>query len=119
MSRSTIHIRHDVPSPRLSKEQLAVLRGMLIQQREFRVDQLTELHRPSPSGPLSSPEPEIFRSLVAGARAALHEVQAALWRMEDGHYGRCVTCDGPVEIERLEILPQTSQCMACLRGPSR
>lgn len=119
MSRSTIHIRHDVPSTPLSQEQLAVLRSMLVQQREFRVDQLTELHRPAPSGLLGSTEPEIFRSLVAGARAALHEVQSALWRMEDGRYGRCVTCDGPVELERLEILPQTAQCMACQRGPSR
>lgn len=119
MSRSTVHFPHGVPPAPLSREQLAALRSMLIQQREFRVDQLTELHRPSPSGPLSSPEPEIFRSLVAGARAALHEVQAALWRIEDDRYGRCVTCDGLVEIERLEILPQTAHCMACLRGPSR
>ncbi|MDT4911230.1 MAG: DnaK suppressor protein [Pseudonocardiales bacterium] len=119
MSRSTVHIPHGVPRAALSKDHLAVLRSMLEQQREFRVDQLTQLLLPGPSSPLSSPEPEIFRSLVAGARAALHDVQAALWRMDEGRYGRCVTCGEPIELERLEILPQTAECMACQRGPHR
>jgi DnaK suppressor protein len=117
MSHSTVRIPRGAPAAALSKDQLAVLRSMLEQQREFRVDQLTQLHLPTPSSPLSSPEPEIFRSLVAGARAALHDVQKALWRMEEGRYGRCVTCDDPIELARLEILPQTAQCMSCQRAP--
>jgi DnaK suppressor protein len=118
MSRSTVHSPRGTSRAALTDDQLAVLRGMLEQQREFRVDQLTQLHLAAPSAPLSSSEPEIYRSLVAGARAALHEVQAALWRMEEGTYGRCVTCQHPVERERLEILPQTAQCMACQRVPA-
>jgi DnaK suppressor protein len=115
MSRSTL------PGPfelRLTDGRRAQLRTMLEQQREFRLDQLAQLHMPWPHGPLSSTDPEIFRSLVAGAREALREVQSALWRMDVGRYGRCVACDDPVEIERLEILPQTSLCMACQRGAS-
>jgi DnaK suppressor protein len=118
MSRSTVHVPRGAPRAPLTDDQLSVLRSMLEQQREFRVDQLTQLHLAGPSGPLSSSEPEIYRSLVAGARAALHEVQAALWRMEEGQYGRCVTCRHPIERERLEILPQTARCMACQRGPT-
>jgi hypothetical protein len=118
MSRSTVHTPHRAPRAPLSDDHLAVLRSMLQQQRDFRVDQLAQLHLPGPSGPLSSREPEIFHSLVAGARAALHEVQAALWRMEEGRYGRCVICEHPIELERLEILPQTAHCMACQRVPA-
>jgi RNA polymerase-binding transcription factor DksA len=88
---------------------------MLEEQREFRLEQLAELHRPAPLGPLGSTDPEIVRSLLSGAREALRDIQAALWRMDEGGYGSCVACGGAVEAERLEILPQTARCMACQR----
>jgi DnaK suppressor protein len=100
----------------MSGTQLEVLRGMLEEQREFRLDQLAQLHLPGPHGPLSSTDPEIFRSLVSGARAAFRADQAARWRMDEGRYGRCVTCDAEIGAERLEILPQTTYCMACQRS---
>jgi len=110
--------RSTLPCPRggnLSRPQLAELRAMLEEQREFRLDQLSQLHQPAPQGPLASADPEIFRSLVAGAREALRDIQAALWRMDEGRYGWCVSCGHGVEVERLEILPQTARCMACQR----
>jgi DnaK suppressor protein len=113
MSRSTLPRPFDVG---LSEAQLADLRAMLEEQREFRLDQLAQLHLPWPHGPLSSTDPEIFRSLVTGAREALRDVQSALWRMDDGRYGQCVACSGPVELHRLEILPQTALCTACHRS---
>jgi len=108
-----------LPAPQevqLSPHHLAVLRSMLEEQLTFRLDQLAQLHLPGPHGPLSSTDPEIFRSLVAGARAALRDVQSALWRMEEGGYGLCVGCAAPIGIARLEILPQTALCMACQRA---
>jgi DnaK suppressor protein len=108
--------RSTLPCPlggNLSQPQLAELRAMLEEQREFRLDQLSQLHQPTPDGPLASADPEIFRSLVSGAREALRDIQAALWRMDEGTYGWCVSCAGPVEVERLEILPQTARCLAC------
>ncbi len=99
----------------LSADQLTQLRAMLEEQRDFRLEQLAQLHRPGPHGPLSSTNPEIFRSLAAGARAALGDVQSALWRMDDGHYGTCVACGEPLETARLEILPQVARCMPCQR----
>jgi DnaK suppressor protein len=110
--------RSTIPCPlsgHLSDRQLTDLRAMLEEQRDFRIDQLRELHEPAPGGPLGSSDPEIFRSLVSGAREALRDVQAALWRMDEGHYGRCVACGGAVEVQRLEILPQTARCLACQR----
>jgi DnaK suppressor protein len=115
MSRSTL------PSPRhaaLSAGQLEVLRAMLNQQREFRLDQLAALRRRNPRSPLGSSNREITVTLTMAAHAALQDVVEALWRMDEGRYGVCVQCAGPVEIERLEILPQTALCMACQRSPS-
>ena len=111
--------RSTLPCPlggHLSDRQLGELRAMLEEQREFRHEQLAQLHAPTPRGPLGSTDPEIFRSLVSGAREALRDIQAALWRMDEGRYGRCISCGDAVEVERLEILPQTARCMACQRG---
>lgn len=104
------------PEP-LTAAQLAVLRAMLIEQRAFRIDQLTQLHRARPGDPLSDPDPEIERSLSAGALAALRDVERALWRIEEGTYGHCVDCDAWLPLERLEILPQTARCLSC-QGPA-
>jgi DnaK suppressor protein len=96
----------------LTQPQIAVLRGMLEQQRRFRLDQLDQLHR---SGPPSDADREISESLVAGARAALRDVVDALQRMEDGRYGVCRRCGTSLSVERLEVVPQVSLCMACQR----
>jgi RNA polymerase-binding transcription factor DksA len=111
MARSTL------PCPlggHLSNRQLGELRAMLEEQRAFRVDQLGDLR--DPTAALAGSDPEITRSLISAAGEALRDIEDALARMDAGHYGSCVACRGPVEIERLEILPQVARCMACQRG---
>jgi len=100
----------------MSTQRLDQLRSMLLEQQNFRRDQLAQLHIPGPHGPLSSNVPEIFGELAAGARAALRDVRAALDRMDAGSYGRCVQCGGQIGLERLEILPQAALCMQCQRA---
>lgn len=51
--------------------------------------------------------------LVNDLRGLLDEVEAALGRLEQGRYGRCETCGGPVGEERLEALPTTRYCRGC------
>lgn len=116
MTRSTLPARR---APALPAGELAELRRMLEEQRAFRIEQLMQLHLPGPRGPLGSTDPEILTSLATGARAALHDVQAALWRMDEGRYGLCTACGAPVELERLEIVPQTAECLACHRAALR
>jgi RNA polymerase-binding transcription factor len=41
------------------------------------------------------------------------EVLAALARIDDGSYGRCVDCGGPVPELRLEARPATPRCVPC------
>lgn len=43
----------------------------------------------------------------------LAEVEHALRKFEEGTYGVCDTCGRPVEIERLEVLPQANLCLNC------
>jgi DnaK suppressor protein len=45
---------------------------------------------------------------TAGQRA---EVVAALARIEDGTYGRCVDCGRPIPDARLEVRPEAARCV--------
>src|SRR5487761_1653456 len=50
---------------------------------------------------------------VQTAVAQRAEVIAALARMDDGSYGRCVACAGPVPEARLAARPATARCVPC------
>lgn len=50
---------------------------------------------------------------VQTAQAQRTEVIAALARIDDGSYGRCVDCGSPVPEERLEARPATARCVPC------
>jgi RNA polymerase-binding transcription factor DksA len=43
----------------------------------------------------------------------LRKVQAALDRLDQGTYGRCVRCRRPIELARLRVLPETERCSTC------
>ena len=100
----------------LPAAQLAQLRVMLEEQRDFRLDQLAALRRPNVRHRLGGGSREISVVLTVGAETALNEVLAALRRMDEGTYGRCEQCSSTIGLERLEILPQTAICMTCQRA---
>jgi DnaK suppressor protein len=43
--------------------------------------------------------------------AILAQVRAALGRIEDGTFGRCVVDGGKIELQRLEAVPWTPYCL--------
>lgn len=43
----------------------------------------------------------------------LAQVRAAMSRIDDGTYGTCVGCGGPIPPERLEVMPETAYCVKC------
>lgn len=95
---------------------LSELHAALEQQRRFRVEQLAELDATASTGPASAAEDsrnEVTGLLRAAAKAALADIDAALNRIRLNVYGRCLSCDIPIAVERLEILPAVSQCMPC------
>ena len=40
------------------------------------------------------------------------QVVAALARLDDGSYGRCVDCGEPLDEERLDARPEAARCLA-------
>ena len=94
----------------ITQRQLAAFRAQLEEQRRFRLDQLDELRTIDPDN-----ASEVTEVLAAGAHIALRDVLAALHRMDTGDYGRCTDCGCSVPLERLEVLPQVGQCLACSR----
>ena len=51
--------------------------------------------------------------LVSELRSALHEIERALARLEEGTYGVCERCGQPISVARLEAMPATTTCIAC------
>jgi len=45
--------------------------------------------------------------------ALLGEVEHALDKLDEGTYGQCDVCGQPVEMARLEVLPQATLCLGC------
>ena len=43
--------------------------------------------------------------------AVLEQVRAALRRIDDGRFGRCVVDEGPIEPKRLDAMPWTPYCV--------
>jgi DnaK suppressor protein len=50
---------------------------------------------------------------LANASAELHQVVAALRRVDDGSYGECQDCGEPIDERRLFALPATRYCTDC------
>ena len=46
-------------------------------------------------------------------RAEAREIQAALTRLDEGHYGLCENCGEAVGDQRLDALPETRHCITC------
>jgi RNA polymerase-binding transcription factor len=49
------------------------------------------------------------------AREAIEEIEDAFVRIDDGRYGTCQSCDQPIPLERLQMIPQARTCAACPR----
>jgi RNA polymerase-binding transcription factor DksA len=50
-----------------------------------------------------------------GARAAIEEIEDALVRIDGGRYGECQSCDQPIPLEHLQVVPQARTCATCPR----
>ena len=64
-------------------------------------------------------EREIGNTLEEHDERLLAEIDAALRRIEDGTYGKCVNCGAPIPEERLEAMPWATLCIDCKRKEER
>lgn len=57
---------------------------------------------------------QVLLSLNENERLRLLEVDDALDRIENGTYGICEECGGPISLKRLEVRPVAKYCVPCL-----
>jgi RNA polymerase-binding transcription factor len=43
------------------------------------------------------------------------KLERALAKLEEGSYGRCDSCGGPIAPGRLEVVPESALCIDCAR----
>ncbi|MFF8321531.1 TraR/DksA family transcriptional regulator [Streptomyces bobili] len=109
------------PAPALSAQDLAVLREKLREQLQFRREQIQQLTDAAPARRdalrerRAPSQVEVGVQLAAAARMVLADVEAALRRMDEGHYGTCGLCGRPIARDLLEIVPQARHCARCRR----
>ena len=53
---------------------------------------------------------DVLTTLSETARREVMQIDAALGRMDEGEYGKCVDCGQEIPIERLRALPYTLRC---------
>ncbi|WP_410790633.1 TraR/DksA family transcriptional regulator [Kribbella sp. C-35] len=102
----------------LPRHELTTLRARLLEQRAFRREQLRTIRGSAPKDSLGadrSAHAQVQDHLTVAARIVLADVEAALDRMDTGHYGQCIRCRRAVEVHRLQICPQTVYCGECHR----
>jgi RNA polymerase-binding transcription factor DksA len=118
---------------------LPELRAKLEEQRQFRTEQIAALTAPvelsgalttdrpagvtAPRGPVATNPADAYdqvsAALLTGARQALADIDAALYRMLVGRYGTCQRCGGEIALPRLQAIPQTGLCADCHRAGER
>jgi len=58
-------------------------------------------------------ERSVMATIGSINRTALDDVEAALQRIEDGTFGRCLGCEGEIPWARLEVMPAAPYCVSC------
>jgi RNA polymerase-binding transcription factor DksA len=58
-------------------------------------------------------EQEFTLSLMETEGGTLDAIEAALEKIEDGVYGTCEECDGPISKTRLQAIPYAPFCIRC------
>ncbi len=58
---------------------------------------------------------EVLEQLGNDGLLESRKINAALKRIADGSFGRCLKCDEPILEERLDVLPYATLCRKCAR----
>src|SRR6266536_4612796 len=56
---------------------------------------------------------ELMMSMSTNDRQLLESIDAALYRIAEGDYGKCVHCGDPIQEKRLEAVPWARHCLRC------
>jgi DnaK suppressor protein len=96
------------------------LRALTDAERRLSISQAEEgtVHGPAADIASDLAEAEFDLGMEAAARARLGEVEAALRRITNHHYGVCERCDNLIPVARLHALPWATTCVTCARLPA-
>jgi DnaK suppressor protein len=53
--------------------------------------------------------------VLQNERSILDEINAAIARLDDGTFGKCISCERTISEERLKAIPYASTCVECAR----
>lgn len=56
---------------------------------------------------------EFLFSLSSSERRLLQQVDDALSRIQERHYGVCASCEDPMNLKRLQAVPWATLCISC------
>ena len=117
----------------LTKEQLKLLRQLLITERAKLVDEIKSIARDASTSPREASgdlsaytvhmadmaadtyERELSMNIVSSEQEILYQIDDALKRLDDGSYGVCQQCNAPIVMSRLKAVPYASLCIGCQR----
>ena len=64
---------------------------------------------------MDTAQDEISSQLVEVESRELTQIEEALNRIREGHYGECEVCDKPIPLARLQAVPYAISCIECAR----
>jgi RNA polymerase-binding protein DksA len=56
---------------------------------------------------------ELSLNIASGEQEIIYEIDEALKRIEEGKYGRCISCNKKIPVKRLTALPYAKYCIQC------
>lgn len=74
------------------------------------------LPKDSPDAAIAVENDEVLAALEAATLSELAHLDAAIERMNDGLFGICESCAGPINPARLEAVPYASRCASCAKA---
>ena len=91
----------------------------VVEARDQLLRRRRSLHRQAGLPPVADPaarwvDYEAIQTVVAEpVRRELSEIDAALQRINEGRYGTCQACGGPMGLQRMRAIPEARCCMGC------
>ena len=109
----------ELPDTRKIREQLDARRRTLLTRYRAALERADE-ELATPAHQLVDVASEQWDAQVLSVMSdtdsrTLENVVGAIRRLDDGRYGICAMCSGPIEAARLRVLPEAAECVDCVR----
>lgn len=97
--------------------------GARLQSLQARLEEIDETLRQPEDDDLEEQavdinDDEVLMRLSRAGRDEERRIHAALERIDEGTYGKCLLCGKPIESRRLKALPEAERCFSCAKQAS-